>query len=188
VSSAQLTAQLQPAVARAVAGIGLELEELQISPAGRRRLVRVVVDTADSDEGGEDRAGLDLDAVASVSRAVSEALDGCDHVLGGPYTLEVTSPGLDRPLTRPRHWRRARLRLVRVRLSGGGELVGRVGDAGEHGVTLLVDGALRRVRYDALDRAVVQVEFREPPADELRALDGAVPEAAVQEVMKEDLA
>lgn len=180
-SSAQLTAQLQPAVARAVAGIGLELEELQISPAGKRRLVRVVVDTADSGEGGDDRAGLDLDAVASVSRAVSEALDGCDGVLGGPYTLEVTSPGLDRPLTKPRHWRRARLRLVRVRLSGGGELVGRIGEAGEDGVTLLVDGTLRRVRYDALDRAVVQVEFREPPADELRALEGTG-----SEVMKED--
>jgi ribosome maturation factor RimP len=155
-------------VARAVAGIGLELEELQISPAGRRRLVRVVVDTLDTV--GNHR--LDLDTVASVSHAVSAALDECDDVLGGPYTLEVTSPGLDRPLTRPRHWRRASRRLVKVRRADGGELVGRVGDAGDEDVTLLVDGTLRRVRYDELDRAVVQVEFREPPDEELRALDG----------------
>jgi len=171
VSTAQLTAQLQPKVARAVAGTGLELEELQITPAGRRRLVRVVVDAGDT---GEEPVELDLDAVASVSRAVSEALDQCDDVLGGPYTLEVSSPGLDRPLTRPRHWRRARHRLVRLRRGDGSELVGRVGDAGEHEVTVLVDGALRRIGYDELEHAVVQVEFREPPRDELRALAGGV--------------
>ena len=175
-SSAQLSAQLRPKVARAVGDIGLELEDLQISLAGRKRLVRVVVDTVDTvdtadtadtvETGGE----LDLDAVASVSRAVSTALDECDDVLGGPYTLEVTSPGLDRPLTRPRHWRRARLRLVKVRRRDGAELVGRVGDAGEQDVTLLVDGTLHTVRYEDVDRALVQVEFREPPADELRAL------------------
>jgi ribosome maturation factor RimP len=165
VSSAQLTAQLEPAVARAVGDIGLELEELQISPAGRRRLVRVVVDAA-----GDSGVELDLDTVATVSRAVSAALDGCDDVLSGPYTLEVTSPGLDRPLTRPRHWRRARLRLVKVRRVDGGELLGRVGDADEDGVMLLVDGTLRRIGYGEVDRAVVQVEFREPPADELRVL------------------
>src|SRR5262249_29317743 len=134
VSGAQLTARLQPRLERAVGDIGLELEDLQISPAGRRRLVRVVVDTGDAANPAE----LDLDPVALASRAVSAALDECDDVLGGPYTLEVTSPGLDRPLTRPRHWRRARLRLVKVRRADGDELVGRVGGAGEHDVTMLV--------------------------------------------------
>jgi ribosome maturation factor RimP len=172
VHGAQLTTQLQPRVARAVADIGLELEDLRISPAGRRRLVRVVVDTADA----VDTAELDLDTVALASRAVSAALDECDDLLGGPYTLEVTSPGLDRPLTRPRHWRRARLRMVKVRRADGDELVGRVGGAGEHEVTLLVDGTLRRVRYDEVDRAVVQVEFREPPDHELRALNAGLSE------------
>ena len=178
VPGAQLTAQLQPRVARAVAGIGLELEDLQISPAGRRRLVRVVIDTADTVDTADavDQAELDLDTVALASRAVSAVLDECDDVLGGPYTLEVTSPGLDRPLTRSRHWRRARLRLVKVRRADGGELVGRVGGVGEHDVTLLVDGTLRRVRYDEVDRAVVQVEFREPPDHELRALNAGLSE------------
>lgn len=187
---AQLTAQLQPRVAHAVAGIGLELEDLQISPAGRRRLVRVVVDAADTGDAVDtadtadtagtadavDQAELDLDTVALASRAVSAVLDECDDVLGGPYTLEVTSPGLDRPLTRPRHWRRARLRLVKVRRADGGELIGRVGSAGEHDVTLLVDGTLRQIRYDEVDRAVVQVEFREPPDHELRALNAELSE------------
>lgn len=186
-SSAQLSAQLQPKVAHAVGAAGLELEELQISPAGRRKLVRVVVDMPDTagaaDAQGDavgttdagDRTDLDLDTVASVSRAVSAVLDECDDVLGGPYTLEVTSPGLDRPLTRPRHWRRASRRLVKLRRLDGSELVGRVGPAGEQDVTVLVDGTLRRIRYDELERAIVQVEFREPPADELRALDGERP-------------
>ena len=162
-SSAQLTEQLEPMVANAVRDTGLELEELVITPAGRRRLLRVVVDTPDG-------AALDLDAVADVSRAVSAALDRGDDLLGGPYTLEVSSPGLDRPLTRPRHWVRARLRLVKIRTTDGTELLGRVGDADEAGVTVLTGGALRRMLFTEIDHAVVQVEFAEPPAAEIAAL------------------
>lgn len=174
-SSAQLTEQLESMVASAVRDTGLELEELAVTPAGRRRLVRVVVDTPDG-------APLDLDAVAEVSRAVSAALDRRDDVLGGAYTLEVTSPGIDRPLTRPRHWRRARLRLVKARTVDGAELLGRVGDADETGVTLLVGGELRRVRFTEIDRAVVQVEFAEPPAAEIAALTAPqAPEGARRE-------
>jgi ribosome maturation factor RimP len=163
VSSAQLAEQLEPMVAGAVRDTGLELEELNVASAGRRRLVRVIVDTPDG-------AALDLDAVADVSRAVSAALDDADDLLGGAYTLEVSSPGLDRPLTLPRHWRRARLRLVKARTTDGAELVGRVGDADERGVTLLVDGTRRHVDFGKIDRAVVQVEFSEPPATEIQAL------------------
>lgn len=163
--SVQLVEQLEPMVAAAVRAAGLELEELSVSPAGRRRLVRVIVDTPDG-------AALDLDAVAEVSQAVSAALDGdvADGVLGGAYTLEVSSPGLDRPLTLPRHWVRARLRLVAVRTTAGTELLGRIGTADEHGVELLVDGTVRRIAFADVDRAVVQVEFAEPPAAEVAAL------------------
>lgn len=164
-SSAQITEQLEPAVASAVRGTGLELEELAVTAVGRRWLVRVVVDTPDG-------TPLDLDAVAEVSRAVSAALDGPDGALGA-YTLEVSSPGLDRPLTRPRHWRRARLRLVRAHTADGAELLGRVGDVDEAGVTLLVDGVPRRFELAELGRAVVQVEFAEPPATEIAALTAA---------------
>jgi ribosome maturation factor RimP len=164
VSSAQLTEQLEPMVASAVRDTGLELEELDIAPAGRRRLVKVIVDTPDG-------TALDLDAVADVSRAVSAALDSAEHLMGAAaYTLEVSSPGVDRPLTRPRHWRRARLRLVKVRLTDATELLARAGDADERAVTLLVAGTPRRVAFEEIDRAVMQVEFAEPPAAEIQAL------------------
>jgi ribosome maturation factor RimP len=147
----------------AVAGTGFELESLEEVRAGQRWLIRVIVDSD---------TGVGLDDIATVSRAVSLVLDRSDELIAGPYTLEVTSPGVDRPLTQPRHWRRNRLRLVRVALESGEELVGRIGDCDDEGVTLLVSGALRRVRYAQLRRAVVEVEFRQPPAAELAVLDG----------------
>jgi ribosome maturation factor RimP len=151
----------------AVVGAGFELESLEEVRAGQRWLVRVIIDSD---------AGVGLDDIATVSRAVSQALDDRDELLAGPYTLEVTSPGVDRPLTQPRHWRRNRLRLVRVAVADGADLVGRIGDCNDEGVTLLVSGALRRVRYAELRRAVVEVEFRQPPAAELAALDGSGPQ------------
>lgn len=158
---------LEPVVRAAVADTGFELEDMAQLSAGKRRLIRVVVDSD---------AGVGLDDIATVSRAVSAALDDRDDLFAGPYTLEVTSPGVDRPLTQPRHWLRNRLRLARATLVDGGELVGRIGDCDDEGVTLLVSGALRRVRYATLDRAVVEVEFGPPPAAELAALEGAQPQ------------
>lgn len=158
----ELAAQLEPVVQEAVRAVGFDLELLDVQQAGRRRLVKVVVD-------GDD--GVGLDEVAEASRAVSAALDANEHLVNGPYTLEVTSPGVDRPLTRERHWRRARYRLVRVKLVAGGELVGRVGDADGTGVTVLVDGALRRLAYADVARAAVEIEFKQPPVEELTLLD-----------------
>ncbi|MGH3721150.1 MAG: ribosome maturation factor RimP [Pseudonocardiaceae bacterium] len=148
----------------AVSGTGFELESVEEVCAGRRRLIRVIIDSD---------AGVGLDDIAAVSRAVSLALDQRDELIAEPYTLEVTSPGVDRPLTQPRHWRRNRLRLVRATLAAGGELAGRIGDCDDEGVVLLASGSLCRVRYAELRRAVVEVEFRQPPATELAALDGA---------------
>ncbi|HEY8371450.1 MAG TPA: ribosome maturation factor RimP [Pseudonocardiaceae bacterium] len=168
-SRGELAAQLEPVVLDAVRGVGFDLELLEVQQSGRRRLVRVVVDSDD---------GVGLDQVAEASRAVSAALDTREDLLPGPYTLEVTSRGVDRPLTQPRHWRRARFRLVRVQLVDGGQLLGRVGDSDDEGVVLLVEGQLRRVAYADVRRAVVEVEFRQPPAEELAALErgGAVPD------------
>src|SRR3954468_17179478 len=98
-----------------VSDAGVDLEDVQVTPAGKRRLVRVVVD-ADG--------GWGLDRVASVSTAVSTALDDSDAMGGSPYVLEVTSPGVDRPLTAPRHWRRNRTRLVKVASGDGTALQG----------------------------------------------------------------
>jgi ribosome maturation factor RimP len=143
-----------------VEAIGLDLEGVQVTAAGRRRLLRVVVD-------GD--AGVPLDTVAEVARLVSDALDTSDAMGGQPYVLEVTSPGVDRPLTEPRHWRRAVRRLVRADLLGGGEIVGRVAAADDEGADLIVEGEPRRLHYSDVVRALVQIEFSRPgePIDDL---------------------
>ena len=137
---------LGPVVARA----GLDLEEIVVVPAGRRRLLRVVVD--------KDK-GVSLDDVAAVSRAVSEALDTADVLGGAAYVLEVSSPGVDRPLREPRHWRRARGRLVVATLVDDGEVKGRVIDVRDGGVLLDVAGKERSYGWSELASARVEVEF-----------------------------
>jgi ribosome maturation factor RimP len=144
-------ARLAEIVRPVVAAAGYELESLQVTPAGRRRLVRVVVD-AD--------AGVSLDGVAEVSKAVSAALDDHESAIGpAPYVLEVSSPGVDRPLVAPRHWRRSAGRLVRVPVTGRGTVQGRVRRADERGVVLDVGGEEYTFGYDALGQGRVQVEF-----------------------------
>lgn len=137
---------------------GLDLEDITITKAGKRRLLRVVVDRD---------GGVTLDDVAEVSNAVSAALDA-DNVMGeAAYTLEVSSPGVDRPLTEPRHWRRAARRLVKAELRDGAVVEGRVRSADEHGVELDVAGKPRRLDYQDLALGRVQVEFsRFDDADE----------------------
>ncbi|GAB3275325.1 ribosome maturation factor RimP [Parasphingorhabdus pacifica] len=166
----EIAAQLEPVVAEAVAAEGFDLEELDVQLAGRRRLVKVVVDSDD---------GVGLDRISEISHAVSQVLDAHEHVLAGAYTLEVTSPGVDRPLTRKRHWRRARNRLVKVRMVGGTELAVRVGESDDDGVVVLVGGKIRRLAYGDIERAVVEVEFQQPSAEELSKLEraaGGVPQ------------
>jgi ribosome maturation factor RimP len=146
-----LPARLAAVLGPAVGDLGVDLEGIEISPAGRRRVLRVVVDRD---------GGVDLDAVADVSRAVSAALDADDVMGAEPYVLEVTSPGVDRPLTNPRHWRRATGRTVRAELRGGGPVIGRVLSADADGVDLDTgDPQPTRLPYAAVARARVQVEF-----------------------------
>jgi ribosome maturation factor RimP len=128
---------------------GYDLEDVTVAAAGRRSLVRVVVD-ADG--------GVDLDAVAEVSRAVSATLDEDDGALAGSYVLEVSSPGVDRPLTEPRHWRRAAGRLVATTIDGA-PVTGRITSVTDTGVTLDGRGEPQTVPWDALGRGRVQVEF-----------------------------
>lgn len=164
--------KLEPVVADAVARAGYDLETLHVQQAGRRQLVKVVVDSAEdtADDTASAGGGIGLDQVAEVSRAVSAALDAADSLLRGSYTLEVTSPGLDRPLTKPRHWRRARLRKVAVR-QGEERYTARVGDSDAQGVRLLVGKDVRHVRYEDIAHAVIEVEFREPPPAEIAILE-----------------
>ncbi|MET9798059.1 ribosome maturation factor RimP [Nocardiopsis alba] len=138
---------LEPVLAEA----GLDLEAVELTPAGKRRVLRVIVD---SDK------GVDLDTVGEVSQEVNEALDASDVMGELPYVLEVTSPGVDRPLTLPRHWRRSRGRLVKVSLVEGGNLTGRVIESDDQGVILDVKGRTRVLAYDTIAKAKVEVEFR----------------------------
>ena len=133
-----------------VTGTGCDLEALEVTPAGRRRVVRVVVDRD---------GGIDLDHVAEVARTVSDLLDDNPDLLQTAYVLEVTSPGVDRPLTHPRHWRRAEGRLVKATLADE-TVTGRVTGSTETDVTLDVDGTSRTLLQAEVTKAVVQVEFK----------------------------
>jgi len=166
---ADLARVLEPVVRAA----GMDLESVRVSPAGRRRLLRLVVD-ADS--------GVGLDAIAEVSREVSARLDASGAMGEVPYTLEVSSPGVDRPLTEPRHWRRAQGRLVSAPLAvAGGDdqarkrarrpptLQGRILVAGDTSVTLDIDGDQVELDYAELGPGQVQVEFGRPGAADAEA-------------------
>jgi ribosome maturation factor RimP len=130
--------------------LGLDLEAVELTPAGKKRVLRVAVDKD---------GGVTLDDIAEATRAVSRELDGEDLMGERAYTLEVTSRGVDRPLTAPRHWRRNHDRLVRAALRDGTQLTGRVGESDESGVTLDVSGTPRRLEFDAIAKALVQIEF-----------------------------
>ena len=142
-------------------GFGLELDALEVVPAGKRRVVRIVVDG----DGPKGRGPL-LDDIASASRAVSDALDGSEAMGAAAYTLEVSSRGVGRPLTEPKHWRRNTTRLVRVDLPGGEQLTGRITAAGQDAVELDVDGTPREVRYTDMTKALVQVELNRRLSDD----------------------
>jgi ribosome maturation factor RimP len=139
-------------LAPVVHALDMDLEGVRVTSAGRRRILRVVVD-ADG--------GVSLDDIALASRELSLKLDNSADMGEQPYTLEVSSPGVDRPLTQPRHWRRAIGRLVVAPLTGNGADVteGRVVGADESGVTLEHDGEARTFSYADLGPGRVQVEF-----------------------------
>ncbi|MFI5634890.1 ribosome maturation factor RimP [Streptomyces sp. NPDC051664] len=137
----------------------LDLEEIEVSRAGRRRVLRIIVD---SDE------GVELDACAELSRAISEKLDETDAMGEDEYVLEVSSPGADRPLTEHRHYVRATGRLVKLQLTTGGaadELVARIIAVDDDGLDLEVPGVKgrrptsRRVAFDEIAKARVEIEF-----------------------------
>ncbi|MGB9375672.1 MAG: ribosome maturation factor RimP [Jiangellales bacterium] len=152
--AAQVAQQLRDRLTPAIERAGYDLEDVVVTPAGKRRLVRLLVDKD---------GGVTLDECAEVSRAVSAVLDEADDVLGQqPYTLEVSSPGVSRPLTLPRHWRRNVDRLVKITRSDGSTLTGRITAAHEHSADLDVDGARQSVRYDDVTTCVVQVELNRP--------------------------
>lgn len=128
----------------------LDVEAVEITPAGKRRVLRVAVDKD---------GGVTLDDVADATREVNRVLNDSDVMGEQPYTLEVTSRGVDRPLTLPRHWRRNTGRLVRVVRADGTDVTGRIVETGEESAALDVAGERAEIAYADVAKALVQIEF-----------------------------
>jgi ribosome maturation factor RimP len=150
-----------------LAATGLDLEAVELTQAGKRRMLRVAVDQD---------GGVTLDDIAEATREVSRILDDSDVMGSAPYTLEVTSPGIDRPLAHPRHWRRNRGRLVKATLTDGRVVTGRVTETDDTRAVLEVEvdaGRPKRqevaldhqeVVFDEVAKAKVQIEFNRKDA------------------------
>jgi ribosome maturation factor RimP len=175
VNDKRLAELIEPVVAAA----GMDLESVRMSVAGKRRLLRIVVD-------GDH--GVSLDDAADVSREISAMLDEVNALGEVAYTLEVSSPGVDRPLTEPRHWRRAVGRLVKVKVTGEPAVEGRILAADADGVTLDLAGGERRFGQGELGAGAIQIEFGRIPDAELNESEDEdeYPELADEEDGNED--
>jgi ribosome maturation factor RimP len=173
VNDKRLAELIEPVTAAA----GLDLESVRMSVAGKRRLLRIVVD-------GDH--GVSLDDAADVSREISAMLDGANALGEVPYTLEVSSPGVDRPLTEPRHWRRGVGRLVKVKVAGDGTVEGRILAADADGVTLELAKGERRFELGELGAGAIQIEFGRIPEAELDESEDEDPDFADEEDGNDD--
>ena len=147
-----LTELLTPAVTRA----GFVLEEVTVTPVGKRRLVAVVVDCKDRNPS--------LDEVTVVSKEVSSILDNYTQMGEMPFTLEVTTPGIDRPLTLVRHWKKNRGRLVKITPKTGEKYIGRIASVKENSVVIEIKGKESEVSFEEISRAQIEVEFNRKEA------------------------
>jgi ribosome maturation factor RimP len=134
-----------------IGDLGLDLEAVDLSSAGRRRVLRVAIDKD---------GGVTMDDIADATTEISRVLDDTNLMGEQPFTLEVSSPGVERPLTLPRHWRRNTGRLVTVTFSEGDPLTGRITGTDDDGALLAVEGAERRVEYAEVRKAKIQIEFK----------------------------
>lgn len=133
-----------------LSALGLDVEAVELTAAGKRTLLRVAVDKD---------GGVTLDDIAEATREVSRMLDESDVMGERAYTLEVSSPGIDRPLTLPRHWRRNQDRLVKVTCLDGDAFTGRILSSDDRSATVNVEGQERQVAFDSVTKASVQIEF-----------------------------
>ena len=150
-STAEQRKSLLALLTPVVAASGHDLEDVSVQVVGRRSVVRVVID-------GD--GGVDLDGIAEVSRAISATMDNpANDPFAGPYVLEVTSPGVDRPLTERRHWARAVGRLIAVN-----GIEGRVRSTSDAGIELQSQDGTRTIGWHELGPGAVQVEFNRKTA------------------------
>ena len=140
--------EISAAITPALSVLGFYLEDITITSAGRRSMLTVIVD-------GDTH--LSLDQVTVATKAISEIVENIQSLGQAPFTLEVTSPGLDRPLTKPRHWRKNIDRLVKIVLLDGKEIKGRVKNATE--ISATVDEQV--VKFSDIKRATLEIEFKQ---------------------------
>ena len=140
--------EISAAITPALSDLGFYLEDITITSAGRRSMLTVIVD-------GDTH--LSLDQVTVATKAISEIVENIQSLGQAPFTLEVTSPGLDRPLTKPRHWRKNIDRLLKIVLLDGTEIKGRVKDATE--ISATVDEQV--VKFSDIKRATLEIEFKQ---------------------------
>lgn len=140
--------EIAAAITPTIESLGFYLEDLNITSAGRRSMLTVIVD-------GDTH--LTLDQVTSVTKAIGEIVENIQNLGQTPFTLEVTSPGIDRPLTKPRHWRKNIDRLVKVVLQDASEVNGRIKDSNQEGVK--IDEQL--IKFSDIKRATLEVEFKQ---------------------------
>ena len=149
-----LTQSITDLISPAVTEAGFYLEEVQITSPGSHRTVTCVVDGP---------TPLNLDQVTIVSRIISELLDSADFMGETPFTLEVTSPGVDRPLTQTRHWTKNLTRLIKATMNDGNIIIGRLTEFDEKNATLVenIKGRIKNhtVAFSDIKRAVVEIEF-----------------------------
>jgi ribosome maturation factor RimP len=148
----ELTLLLEPVVS----SFDLDLDDIEITRSGGQRILDVTVD-------GD--AGVNLDEVAAVSRAISEFLDNSDAMGNEPYVLEVGTRGVTKPLTKPAHWRRNVGRLVNV-AGDAINAVGRIIDFADPNVTLDIKGKQRILNISEISRANIEIEFKQMPKED----------------------
>jgi len=142
-----LLEEIAVAITPAIEAAGCYLEEVTLTPAGKRKIMTVIVD-------GD--TNLSLDQVTAVSKEVSAIVEVLPALGDTPFTLEVTSPGVDRPLTHPRHWRKNHGRLITVTLEDGKIVKGRIGASTE--IDVEIDSL--KIAYAAMKRALIEIEFK----------------------------
>jgi len=179
----RLTAYLAPTVASE----GLFLEEIEIKLAGAHRTVHVIVDLPETETGG-----VSLDRIAEISRVLSDAMDEDPHDDGRPYSLEVSSPGVSRPLTEPRHWRRNTGRMVTVFPVRGDAVTGRLVETDAEGITVIPElpvkkgmkakqGEKTHLAFSDIAKGRVEIEFAhledEPAGEDADEFESTAEEA-----------
>ena len=139
--------QVLAVITPAIESLGFYIEDITITSAGKRSMLTVIVD-------GDTH--LSLDQVTVATKAISELVENLPTLGNNPFTLEVTSPGLDRPLTKPRHWRKNQDRLIKIVLTDGKEIKGRIKDSNEASVTVNE----QIINFSDIKRATLEVEFK----------------------------